>query len=664
MRITCLLAALCVPLCAAGADDAKSVFDSLFAAKIKAVSATADRDDDVTLAKDMLALAKTSANQPALVALLCDTAHDLGAKHADGYVAAAEALTLLADTVEEKKPAAREKLVALLTKQSTAGKPDEREPAGEALIDLLVVMGDEKVDGRQFIEAVADYRRVVALATQRKSASLDDAKAKLEFALSRDRTMKQLVRLQEKLLKDADSATAEEIVKLYVIELDDPESAKAYLNRVKDETLKTLVPLAAGAVDQVSEESLLKLGEWYKSLAKDPKSPQAAGVLQRAKTYLAKYLETHTAADLGRTKAEVMMKEIDAAVAAAPAASSGRTVSRREVDVLRLVDDKKDGMAGTTMSRGRLILTGTVKVWARVSLPVAMTGAYEMRMVFQRTAGNDDLSIVLPAGGRHILHVVDGWGTGTSALHCGGQRQNLAIASGGARITNGKVHTLVIAVVPDEKGQVQIRSQVDGKDLIDWSGRIDELGMNADEYPGHPGNPAIRNSSSTYVIQEIKIKALSGTVEPTEHLYATPRCGGWGGGRFHQLGPKGSMLVGFRGTAGRLVQSIQPIYRVGTKTVDGTLVRRHPDTAFEIVAKEGYAVGAINYSTGNFFDGFEAVFMKVKGDRLDPNDSYKSSWIGGRGGNNGTFSSDGAPIVGIHGGTGADFDGLGVIFRR
>jgi len=37
--------------------------------------------------------------------------------------------------------------------------------------------------------------------------------------------------------------------------VNDPESANAYLNRVKDEQLKTLGPLAAGTIEEVSEET-------------------------------------------------------------------------------------------------------------------------------------------------------------------------------------------------------------------------------------------------------------------------------------------------------------------------------------------------------------------------------------------------------------------------
>lgn len=296
------------------AAESKQVFDTLFAAKIKSVSATVDRADDVVLAKEMLSLAKTSTGQSALVVLLCDAVHDLGMKHADGYAVAVEAQQYLADTVVERLPAAREKLIAVLTKQSAAGKPDEREPAGEALINLLTVMGEEKAERKQYAEAAADYRRALALAQQKKSDSLDEVKAKMEFALSRDRAMKQLARLQEKLLKDAtDSATAEEIVTLCVVEFDDPAAAVVFLNRVKDGQMKALVPLAAGRLDEVAVEDALKLGEWYKSLADRNRAPAVQPpLLSRAEQYLARFLANESTGGVVRTKAEVLLKEVKA----------------------------------------------------------------------------------------------------------------------------------------------------------------------------------------------------------------------------------------------------------------------------------------------------------------------------------------------------------------
>ncbi len=310
-----LAVASIVPARGDDAASAKQVFDSLYGPKLKQVAGTIDRADDLTLAKDMLGVAKTSTSTPALLALLCESAHDLGMKHADGYATAAEAMSLLADTVAEKRAAARDKLVAVLTKQSTAGKPDERDAAGEKLIDTLLVMGDEKMEAKKWSEAASDYRKALATASTRKSAKLETAKASLDAAMYRDRTEKQVARLQEKILKDAtDSASAEELVRLYLLDLDDAAAARPYLDRVKDAKLSELASLAAKEATALSESESLELGEWFAANAEKTPAMARRGVQSRAEVLLERFLSLHSANDSLRIKAQVRLTDVQKAM--------------------------------------------------------------------------------------------------------------------------------------------------------------------------------------------------------------------------------------------------------------------------------------------------------------------------------------------------------------
>ncbi len=289
------------------ADDAKQIFDSLYGQRIKAVKATADRADDHALARELLAAAGSSTDTPALLALMCEASYDLGSRHPDGFTTAAQAMTLLAESVEAQRTAAREKLVDVLMKQSRQGKPDKREAAGEELIDTLLSMGDEKMEAKKWTEAAGDYRRAQMIAAPKKSPMLETIKARLELASRRDRAEKQIARLSEKLLADAnDSATAEEIVKLYVVEFDDAKSALPFLNRVKDEQLKKLVPLAAKALGDVAEDDCLELGEWFKSLANTRIASIDAALLRRAAASLDRYIASTSADALRRRKATLL----------------------------------------------------------------------------------------------------------------------------------------------------------------------------------------------------------------------------------------------------------------------------------------------------------------------------------------------------------------------
>ncbi len=71
-----------------------------------------------------------------------------------------------------------------------------------------------------------------------------------------------------------------------------------------------------------------------------------------------------------------------------------------------------------------------------------------------------------------------------------------------------------------------------------------------------------------------------------------------------------------------------------------------------MLAKPGYAVGAIVAKSGDLIDGFHVIFMRVDGASLNPADSYKSEWLGSAGGGADlTVAGDGRPVIGIYGST-------------
>lgn len=295
---------------------AKSVYDTLFTAKLKAVRATTDRADDVALAKEMVALATSSDMQPELIELICEGAYELGHAQAEGFSLAAEAMSLLADSVPEKRAAARERQITILNRQITAGKLEDHEGAAENLADLLVSLGDEKAAKKDYADAAVEYRRALAMIQQHKLTFADAVKIKLDWAMGRDRATKQLARLQEKLLGNAnDHITAQEIVKLFMIEFDDPTGALPYLERAKDAKLTEVVTLAAKSLSDLAAQECLTLGEWYFAAARDHDA-FAATLLPQSRRHVARFIELYSATDIHRTKAEVILKETDAKIAA------------------------------------------------------------------------------------------------------------------------------------------------------------------------------------------------------------------------------------------------------------------------------------------------------------------------------------------------------------
>jgi len=122
-------------------------------------------------------------------------------------------------------------------------------------------------------------------------------------------------------------------------------------------------------------------------------------------------------------------------------------------------------------------------------------------------------------------------------------------------------------------------------------------------------------------------------------------------------------LVGFAFEAGGRVHGLQPIFRGNQGIVPGGAYSSpDPRRAGVVKAQTGYSVGGMEIYTGGVVDGFQLTFMRDRGDGLDPNDTYKSPWIGvQRGTNHSTFVSPGQPIVGVYGSYEDDLNSLGFI---
>jgi hypothetical protein len=68
-----------------------------------------------------------------------------------------------------------------------------------------------------------------------------------------------------------------------------------------------------------------------------------------------------------------------------------------------------------------------------------------------------------------------------------------------------------------------------------------------------------------------------------------------------------------------------------------------------VVARPGYAVGAVKARAGLVLNAVQLVFYRIDGERLDPTDRYDSPWVGSDGGGMNELDGRGDPITGIFG---------------
>lgn len=290
--------------------DAEAVFDRLFGERVKGVARTISRADDIELAKSILDAAKKSRDQTELVAVFCDQAYALCHRFPGGYMTACDAMRLSMKSAPAHRSNARENLVDVLVKMTRVRTLEDRDQIATEAVQWMQESASEQVADGEPAEAVNTYRKALILARQFKLDSATPLAEQMDRARRRITLRSKVEQLQGKLLANSkDHVSAEQLVTLYIVELDEPKDAVPYLDRVQDADLKTNVLAAAKSAASIDEATSLQLGEWYESLAgRNAKTKK--DMLRRANTYLSRYLESHTTADLDRKKAELLVDRV------------------------------------------------------------------------------------------------------------------------------------------------------------------------------------------------------------------------------------------------------------------------------------------------------------------------------------------------------------------
>jgi hypothetical protein len=147
--------------------------------------------------------------------------------------------------------------------------------------------------------------------------------------------------------------------------------------------------------------------------------------------------------------------------------------------------------------------------------------------------------------------------------------------------------------------------------------------------------------------------------------------GGFGRDPYTDAAPEQALLVGLEVGLGKffdidVVHSVRAVFRAGDKESVGPQHGTNLTRVTRLVAKPGYAVGAMTVKTGANADGLSLTFMRINGDKLEPTDSYDSEWLGDpRPGRKTVLTGNGRPVVGIIGTRSKENNtGIGLLFDR
>ena len=500
-------------------DEATAVFNSLFGSDVDRVARTPDRADDVELAKRLIETARAgAADKPALVAVLCRKAADLAGPGPEGAETAVEAMDVLAAAVPGEAVACAERVVAIREVAYNRARGEARAAAGEALVDALLALADAEEAAHDLAKAVETCRRAQAIARAVKSDRVDTIDARLKGMASVQQTLREIESLKALLAKEpANTAAREKLVRLYLVDFDDPAGAAAHLEGVADASLKKYVPAAAKGVQAAPELACRELGDWYRGLGEAAGAGVKAAMFARARAYYARFLDLHADDDLQRTAATLALKKADAELAKlghlAPPGPSV-TGTGKWIDLLALVDPKQDAVTGEWARETGGLHLSRPKGVSFVAIPVLPQGGYELEVKFTRIKGPDSVSLLLPVGTHSVMLVLGGWGNtgaGLQAVNGKAGDANETRVSPFA-LENGRIYALTVRVTP-EADQVAIAVALDGKPLVAWKGPPSALSIDPGwEIPVKPCLGLVTDRTEV-IFASARLRMLSGQAQ-------------------------------------------------------------------------------------------------------------------------------------------------------
>ncbi len=520
-----VLVGLAMPLRAAGTDEATEALNALYGADLARVRETGETLDDVELAARLLAAARKATDQPPFLTVLCEKAADLALAHPTGFATALEAMDLLASTVPAKAAACAARTLEIRQKQFDAARGEEKKTAGELLLGSLLPVIEAKEKAGALAEAAALSRKARTIAAAAGSPRASDIDARAAALAQRMKTAARVADVKALLARDPANVSAREgLVRLYLVDLDDPAAAAKYLKGVKDKSLLKYVPAAAKGVEAPPELACLELGEWYRDLAAKAPAHAKAAMYARARAYLQRFLTMHTPKDLSRTRATLALEKVEEAVAALTAPPKKPTKTSKPtkpepgtippgqwVNLLALVDPARDAKQGTWQRQADGLASVSRVKRARIMLPVAPVGSYELQVKFVRTSGECEVVVMLPVGSARFalkLSASHGAVSGLSQINGKGPQDNETAVTPGT-LVNGREYDLHITVVA-KGNQAQIAVRLDGKPYIAWGGSQSALSLSSSWALPKSGCLGLGTYEPVVVFRSVRLKMLSG----------------------------------------------------------------------------------------------------------------------------------------------------------
>lgn len=288
--------------------DPQKVFNDVYGAAVRRVQATSETADDLALATKIFESSILFVQKPQLFAVICRKVIELASIDVLGLATVKKSLAMMRQN--EMTIVATDFPVELVKLSQSAyirAKSSQRAEAGEAFINVVLEYG-------QFLEsignsglAITQYRRASSIAIAIRWPDRARLVERINAATAR-RVIEARIQSLEKQLKvnPADTSAGEELIYLYLIELDDSVGARKAANSMTNADIKKSATWATSDIESLNDEATSYLGSWYEKMLPRAKEAEAkTRVLTRILAVLNRYLIIHKEQDLDHLRVKV-----------------------------------------------------------------------------------------------------------------------------------------------------------------------------------------------------------------------------------------------------------------------------------------------------------------------------------------------------------------------
>jgi len=353
---------------------------------------------------------------------------------------------------------------------------------------------------------------------------------------------KQAAQLKQRLQANPqDGVSRGALVRLLLIEMDNPDEAAQYVGEGADADMRKYVPAAAKGVAAAPELACLALGQWYHGLVVKAGLAAKPPMLARAIAYYQRFLALHTVEDASRSQvAAALVKAQESLDKWQETLKAALPPKDDSIDLLALIDIAQDFMAKTpttAWTRQGPTLCGTTvnRGWSGINAPAKPDGDYELQVKFALGGMEGSFHICLPLQSTAVMLTLQNGKSGLSSINGLGPSQS-GLGTQTAFVVK-RVYCVTV-LVSNQKDVAGIKADLDGTPLVRWEGPpsiLSNVAVSPSSSYLHPSSGSVTKFSSdktrlgfvlynvTATIYSAKLRMISGEAKMLRRASAAPQ---------------------------------------------------------------------------------------------------------------------------------------------